>query len=292
MKKRIALAAGVLSLLLITGCSRSDFDYTEIYELVTVTGYKNETAPTDLVIPSEINNKSVDIIGPNAFRNQSSIRTVALPSNLKKIKKGAFENCINLLGVAIPTSVTELEGFMGCSSLTTLSMSNAPVEIKQEAFKDCSSLRYISFSSLTTAIGDSAFENCSAIEQITLGENIQTIGNKAFANCTSLKSIEIRGADTNCSIALDAFSGCTNIENVTMTQSFIDSYIVSSKAPAESPNISLFDKIAHGYKRVRFRPICFVEEIPSVKTITVDGIVYTRDDFLKYWLSCWHETLY
>lgn len=109
MKKRIALAAGVLSLLLITGCSSSDFDYTVSNELVTVKGYKNETLPIDLVIPNEINKKSVAFIDSKAFCNQSSIRTVALPASLKKIRRGAFENCINLSEVVIPSSVTELE---------------------------------------------------------------------------------------------------------------------------------------------------------------------------------------
>lgn len=217
MKKKIFIAVTLALSLLLTGCS--DFDYGVSDTYATVKGYKTDPMPTDLVIPNEIDGKEVITIAANSFRDQSGIRSIALPSSLKTIERGAFENCINLSQVVFPNSLTDLSGFKGCSGLTSISLSNATVKINEEAFMNCSALSNITFSPSTLSIGD-----------------------RAFANCTALKSIDFTGSRVEC-IAKDAFSGCTNIESVSLTKAFIETYIASDTAPSESFASSLYDRM-------------------------------------------------
>lgn len=73
---------------------------------VTITGY-NGTVPTDLVIPAEINNKPVTIIGMTAFM-QKGLTSVVIPEGVKKIQTSAFSGN-QLTNVVIPSTVEEIE---------------------------------------------------------------------------------------------------------------------------------------------------------------------------------------
>ena len=56
---------------------------------------KNE-APTNLIIPSYINEKTITIIGRNAFSSCPNIRTVKIGRTINKIGEYAFEYCTSL----------------------------------------------------------------------------------------------------------------------------------------------------------------------------------------------------
>ena len=78
-----------------------------------------------VVIPQQIDGKTVTGIEPNVFYGCSSLTTVMIPASVKVISEGAFYGCNSLTNVTIPGSVTEIENyaFSDCESLTTITTS-------------------------------------------------------------------------------------------------------------------------------------------------------------------------
>lgn len=101
-----------------------------------------EDSCTLLRAPATIQNfdqNSVDgvtwkAIANGAFEDCTSLITVELPENVKKIGKDAFRGC------------TAMEGFLSCSGDT--------IEIGENAFEACSELRYLAFNAM-----NASFEN-------------------------------------------------------------------------------------------------------------------------------------
>lgn len=72
-----------------------------------------------IVVPSEIEGKTVSIIGESAFAGQNKISKITLPKSITSIESKAFE---------------------GCSSLTTINLHQAVKSIAKDAFAGCDSL--------------------------------------------------------------------------------------------------------------------------------------------------------
>ena len=79
---------------------------------------------TRIVIPATYNDKPVTKIGPSAFRENTSIKSVSLPEGLTVIESSAFYNCDGLTSIEIPASVTSIEGsaFAYCQNLTEMTL--------------------------------------------------------------------------------------------------------------------------------------------------------------------------
>lgn len=147
-----------------TEIDTSVFEYEENEDgTITITDYNG----TDeiVVIPSEIDGKSVasidyhafynctvlkhiiisegvtDILGDHdcyygAFNSCENLETVSLPSTLKSIGNGAFDGCRSLTGITIPSGVTSIGkwAFFGCVSLKNLTIPDSVTQIGEEAF--------------------------------------------------------------------------------------------------------------------------------------------------------------
>ena len=95
----------------------------------TVTISRYIGSETDIVIPSQINGKTVSAIG-------NVIGTT-----------GAFEGCTNITAVVIPEGVTEIQdnAFYGCTSLETVTIPSSVTLLRNCAFCDCPNLRAVYF---------------------------------------------------------------------------------------------------------------------------------------------------
>ena len=104
------------------------FEITE-NEDGTVTISRYIGTETDIVIPSQIDGKTVSAIG-------NVIGTT-----------GAFEGCTSITAVVIPDGVTEIQdnAFYGCTSLETVTISSSVTLLRNCAFCDCPNLRAVYF---------------------------------------------------------------------------------------------------------------------------------------------------
>ena len=129
-----------------------------------------------ITIPEYIDGKVVSSIGRSAFENQTRLRVVNLPAQLKIIKDNAFANCINLTSITIPDSVLSIGAYAFYNNIRIYNVN-------------------FGFDSKLEIIKTATFQNCSNLSRIDLPENVvfseqndYCTGN-AFLGCTNLKQI-------------------------------------------------------------------------------------------------------
>jgi len=153
-----------------------------------------------------------DAVSENAFYDCSNIVSVEISESVISIGEGAFYNCTSLAEFEIPPSV---------------------LNISASAFYNCTGIEELIIPSSVTNIGLGAFANCFGIKSITVpfvGDSLEGENNKHFGYIfgaeestensakvpSSLKSVAVADGSAICG---SAFSGCYNIENVTLPAS-------------------------------------------------------------------------
>ena len=194
------------------------------------------------------------VIGDDAFRLCTKLRSVTLGDSVTTIDDDAFTRCYSLSSINIPDKVTSIGdiAFSFCESLTSITIPDSVTTIGKSVFFQCTSLSSVTLptntefktigyqafarcTSLTsinknkegkniipdsvTTIGKNAFLYCTSLSSVTLPTNTEfkTIGNQAFAECTSLTSITI--PDSVTTIVYQAFYDCTSLASVTLGNS-------------------------------------------------------------------------
>lgn len=183
----------------------------------TITGYRGD--PTEIVVPSQINNVSVTRIDDHSFSECISLTSITLPDSVTSIGDLAFNGCSSLNNIMIPDSVTSIgdHAFYGCSSLASITLSNSLTSISRSAFYNCSSLNNITLPDSVMSIGDYAFYGCSNLTNIEIPHNVTSIGTATFYECSSLASITL--PDSVTSIGENTFQGCTSLASITIPNS-------------------------------------------------------------------------
>ena len=218
-----------------------DYTYTDNSDgTVTITNYGG--SENEVIVPEELDGKTVSAIGyaafaecrsleslvvpetvtrlqDYAFSQCTSLRTAQLPESIVSLGRGVFKNCILLEEVNIPSSLTTvgMEMFAGCTSLTEIEIPQTIRSIGDSAFSGCSGLTQITLPDNVTSIGSASFRSCVNLESIELSDQITTIGNNAFAECYALGSIEF--PDTLRQIGQSAFMNCIGLQEITLPES-------------------------------------------------------------------------
>ena len=133
-----------------------------------VTGI-GECNVSKVAIPREYNGKPVTDIKDNAFRNNSTIKTLIVGDNVGKIGQSAFNTCTGLEEITIDTKNNLSSSYIlyGCSNLKKVTLG-----------KNISNLPYC------------LFTNCGKLETLVITtESDITINSRVFQNCSSLKEI-------------------------------------------------------------------------------------------------------
>ena len=127
----------------------------------------------NLVIPEELTiySHTLKVYGldSEAFKDNTSLRSVTMPSSLRVISSQCFE---------------------GCSSLKTVSLNEGLETIWFDAFKDCTALSSVAIPSSVTSISDFAFYN-TGLEEFTLPSTVTDIGLGILHSCQSLKKVTL-----------------------------------------------------------------------------------------------------
>ena len=225
------------------GAVGSDFQYSVLDDgTVTITGYSG--SDTVLVLPSEIDGKTVTGLQEFAFFENTHITGITISDHITAIEGETFSGCTSLESISIPASVTNIEvgAFNSCSSLSEITVSsdnpvydsrnncNAIIEtasntlilggkntvIPQEvnaigsnAFNKRKGLTGIDLPEGLTSINYGAFMSCEDLTGITLPESLTTLSDAVFRECTSLESLTI--PKNVAEIGGDLILNCTNL---------------------------------------------------------------------------------
>lgn len=125
----------------------------------------------------------ITAIGNAAFR-KSSVKTVILPSSVKRIGASAFEQCGELTNIILPFKLKSIgdDAFNSCTALETMCLPESVEKIGAGIFMDCRSLTKVVLPAAVTEIPMEAFSGCTALKSIVLPGNLMTICSSAFEN--------------------------------------------------------------------------------------------------------------
>ena len=219
-------------------------------QYASITGYTGN--PSVLVIPSEIDGYSVQMISSQAFEGKTSLRAVTIPDSVTEIgssafadctnlqnvelSKGlvsldsnAFNGCVSLLEIEIPKSLTQVSlggtsssltnGVFGGSGLTTVRFEQGMTRVPEYLFRNATHLQNVEFLDTMTTIESGAFVRCTSLTEVVLPESLTSIEGTAFEGCTGLTAIDIPDAVT--AIGSSAFADCTNLQNVELSKGLV-----------------------------------------------------------------------
>lgn len=142
-----------------------DFYYDENYDgTVTVTEYAG-SGVTELEIPSQLDGKTVTVIGESAFSYAEQLRSVTIPDSVTEIGDDAFLGCERLEEVVLPKNIGVIPSycFYGCISLKRIEIPEGVEEIEYEAFCECYALEELRIPSTVSSISYSAFLGCNRL---------------------------------------------------------------------------------------------------------------------------------
>ena len=196
-------------------------------------------------------------IGAEAFKDNSSLSSLTIPSWIKHIGKDAFANTdmmlssVNFVGrtedeissmenypwglTEKPTKtivyyndgtvssykiIGELKNIPRKTAVKKIDIGVAVTSIGARTFYSCSELTSITIPESVTSIGDYAFYSCSELTSITIPESVTSIGNWTFCYCNKLTSIIIPNNVTN--IGERAFSNCSSLISVIISNCLTD----------------------------------------------------------------------
>lgn len=203
-----------------------------------ITDYVGLYTAHEVTVPDTIAERTVSVIGQEAFYYCTSITKIELPSTITVIGDWAFAGCTSLETIVIPASVTSIGkgAFYGCTSLKSIVFEGeALVLVDDFAFGNCTELEAIDLPSSVSSLGVQAFLNCESLTSFTSPESLKSIGDMAFYGCGALNAdgaLVLNESITE--IGKFAFTGI-NKEYITVPDgSYAAEYVAAMKATEET----------------------------------------------------------
>ena len=233
MKKKICLflaLAAALSLLTSMACAEEVQRFSvDNYSCVlledgTAEIVKYSGSDEEVVIPTELDGKTVTAIGDKAFDGRKYLQSVTIPETVSSVGVNPFTNCSALTKITVPKGHPYLATIYGvlyskadkrlvcCPDNYSASEYEIPEGIKiigDYAFYNCESLNKITIPDSVTVIGKSAFQNCHLLKNLSIPNSVTEIGKSAFSGLIYLEKITIPGSVKE--IPENAFAYCGNL---------------------------------------------------------------------------------
>lgn len=195
-------------------------------------------------------------IKDNAFKGQTNIKNVVIPSSVTSIGASAFSGCTALENIVIPSSVTTIgaSAFGSCTALETVTfetdakgksaleslgksafsnnkalkaidLSATNLEILNDStFSGCSALASVKLKEGLTRIGtgtssySGAFQECKALREITIPASVQDLGTGTFTDCKSLVTVTFAKGSQVTTLGSNTFYGCASLKTVVLPE--------------------------------------------------------------------------
>lgn len=124
--------------------------------------------------------------------------------------------------------------FWDCDELKSVTLPETIMSIGYEAFSECDMLETVNIPSNIKSVGEEAFYNCKNLAINAIPESIEEIGDRAFGGCSGFTSLNF---PNNISIGNGAFSGCRDLEQITVYRGKIGQYAFASCTNLKQVNI-------------------------------------------------------
>ena len=232
----------------------SDFTYENNENGKTVVSYNGNDI--DVIIPKKVDGVIINNIKSNCFKDNKTITSITLPTEIRTIGSDAFKNCPNLdkvfvssieswlkisfnneystplvndgtlyinsevlTNLQVPSSITAIGNYAFChvKTLESVNFHNNITQIEMYAFKDCQSLEEVILPNGIKNLSSHIFDECIDLNSVTLPNALEVIGSFAFHNCRSLESIDIPSTVTK--IDNYAFENCISLTEIVIPDS-------------------------------------------------------------------------
>lgn len=161
-----------------------NFTYEDTESGIKITGYNG--TDNEIIIPSNIEGKTVIEIESEAFLNNLNITAITIPETVVTIGESSFRSCKNLnkINFAENSQLESIDDYaFADTGLTSIIIPDGVLTIGDYVFEDCNNLETIEIPSSTISIGIMAhipiMEGNGSIEdpyQIEYIEQLQAIG--------------------------------------------------------------------------------------------------------------------
>ena len=161
----------------------------------------------NLILPDTLGGKPVVEIEEYTFVQKKRLKSVVLPSGLKRIGKWAFSHCAQLTSITIGSQLREIEenAFFACGDLKTvryqgtiedwcgIESKSAVLANAEEFFIEGKPLTDLVTPTGLKRIGAKAFYGYKKLRSVLLGRALESIGKEAFSSCLRLVSVRYQG---------------------------------------------------------------------------------------------------
>jgi hypothetical protein len=180
-----------------------------------------------LIVPDDIDIDDGFFIDSNAFQN-SMIKSVDISEGVTDISSYAFENCNRLLSITMPDTVSYIHSsaFSNCNLLYDINFPNNLETVEEYAFSNSGFKDIVipeNINGNNISIGSSVFSNCERLTSVTISSSVSEIGSLCFAGCYSLRDVYLLSPEP-CSIAKDAFLGCSEFMTIHIPEGSMEAY--------------------------------------------------------------------
>ena len=147
-----------------------------------------------------VNNVVYDYIGTNtqvnipdnitaisgAFNGCKTLKSITIPSSVKKITSFSFASCVGLTSITLPKGITTIDDdvFYGCTGLKSINIPNGVISIGFYSFNKCTGLNSIAIPDSVSSINEYAFNGCDNFtiygKNGTIAETFATDNNISF----------------------------------------------------------------------------------------------------------------
>ena len=238
----------------------------------------------EVVIPSEIEGVTVQLVSNGCFRENNTLRKVEIPDSVTALGSYAFYYCSNLEEISMPENLISIGmlTFSSCEKLDGFTLAESLEKIGLYAFRDCSSLTSIVIPNKITEL-DGAFEGCASLKNVTLPEGLVNLDSYAFEDCTLLEEIVLPESLTE--IGYYTFEGCTSLTSITIPKNVTkcrESFLNCTNlalVQIESPTIAkdIITQNSSGYITKYAKTIIIPKSIEEVGSHILDNFVETSE---------------
>lgn len=134
---------------------------------------------SNVVIPEEYSGLPVVAIADNVFDGNAHIKSVEIPSSVKRLGGKAFANCPKLTTVYFPEKLDSIGMgcFSKCTSLESVVLPEGIKELVSAEFLYCDSLKTVTIPASVESVFYTAFMGCLNLEEIKVasGNSVYTV---------------------------------------------------------------------------------------------------------------------